>query len=171
MIVTAKGLGGGIYPVTAVIMKKDLESVFHEDPFIHISTTGGADIGCLVARKVIEISSQPEFLSHVRDLSRIFEDGVEVIRSKYPSVLLEFRSKGLMCGLKTAHRDLGPLLTKTCFDAGLLCVYAGNDTSVLQFLPVLTIDFTVAHEILQRLETAIGKAAEFISLIQKQEAS
>ena len=44
-----------------------------------------------------------------------------------------------MCGLKTVHKDGGPLLTKTCFDAGLLCVYAGNDPSVLQCKPALVI--------------------------------
>jgi putrescine aminotransferase len=171
IIVTAKGLGGGIYPVTATILKKNLESVFHDDPFIHISTCGGADIGCVVAQKVIEISSQPEFLDHVRDLAKIFADGVERIRLKYPSILYEVRQKGLMCGLKTAHKDLGPLLTKTCFDAGLLCIYAGNDTSVLQFLPVLNIDIALAHEILDRLEKAFEKAGEFIELLNIQEAS
>jgi putrescine aminotransferase len=171
MIVTAKGLGGGIYPITATIIKKDLESVFHDDPFIHISTCGGADIGCVVAQKVLEISSQPQFLSHVRDLSEIFSSGIENIRRKYPSILLEIRQKGLMCGLKTAHKDFGPLLTKTCFDAGLLCIYAGNDTSVLQFLPVLNIDAALAHEILERLDTAFEKAAEFIQLLNNQEAT
>jgi acetylornithine/succinyldiaminopimelate/putrescine aminotransferase len=164
MIVTAKGLGGGIYPVTAVIIRSALETVFHDDPFIHISTTGGADIGCVVAEKVVEITSRPEFLEHVRRLAAIFAAGVEDIRRKYPSILLEFRQKGLMSGLKTAHQDFGPLLTKTCYDAGLLCIYAGNDTSVLQFLPVLNMDVALAQEIVERLDAAFGKAAEFMNM-------
>jgi acetylornithine/succinyldiaminopimelate/putrescine aminotransferase len=171
IIVAAKGLGGGIYPVAATIIRKDLETVFHEDPFIHISTTGGADIGCVVAQKAVEISSSAGFLNHVNELARIFSDGLHTLKDNYPHILLEIRQKGLMCGLKTAHKDFGPLLTKTCFDAGLLCIYAGNDTSVLQFLPVLTIDFSLAHEILERLDTALKKAGEFIQLIKNQGAS
>jgi putrescine aminotransferase len=146
-------------------MKQNLESVFHDDPFIHISTCGGADIGCVVAQKVIEISSQPEFLNHINELAGIFSTGLEVIKHKFPHILMEIRQKGLMLGLKTAHKDYGPLLTKTCFDAGLLCIYAGNDTSVLQFLPVLNIDVVLAHEILERLDTAFEKVGEFIQLI------
>lgn len=164
MIVTAKGLGGGIYPITATIIGKVLESVFHDDPFIHISTTGGADVGCVVAQKVIEISSSKKFLNHINELAQIFSTGLEVIRHKFPHILVEIRQKGLMCGLKTAHKDFGPLLTKTCYDAGLLCIYAGNDTSVVQFLPVLNIDAVLAHEIIERLERAFEKADEFIRL-------
>ncbi len=162
MIVSAKGLGGGIYPITATILHKDLEAVFHEDPFIHISTAGGADIGCLVAQKVIEISSKDVFLQHVNDLADVFAAGMKALVLRYSKVLSAFRQKGLMCGLKTTSPDLGPLMTKACYDAGLLCIYAGNDTSVVQLLPPLIIDIPLAQEILQRMEKAIEMVEAFV---------
>ncbi len=162
MIVSAKGLGGGLYPITATIIQKDLEAVFHDDPFIHISTTGGADIGCLVAQKVIEISSKDAFLQHVNELALVFASGVKALVSKYSKVLSGFRQKGLMCGLKTTSPDLGPLMTKACYDAGLLCIYAGNDTSVVQFLPPLIIDRPLAEEIVQRLDRALETVGAFV---------
>jgi len=148
--------------VTATILKTELEAVFHDDPFIHISTTGGADVGCRVARKVLEISSAEGFLSHVNALAAIFADGMAGLCQKYSNVVSEYRQKGLMSGIKTNHADFGPLLSKACFDAGLLCVYAGNDTSVLQFLPPLIIDRSLAAEILQRLDSAMEITAQFI---------
>jgi acetylornithine/succinyldiaminopimelate/putrescine aminotransferase len=162
MIVTAKGLGGGLYPMTAVIVQNELARVFDEDPFAHISTIGGADIGCVVAQKVIEISSQPEFLSHVNALAELFSRGVAGLIAKYSPFLLEFRQKGLMSGLKMARPELGPLMTRTSFDAGLLCIYAGNDPSALQFLPPLNIEFSVAEEILERLDTAFREAVKIV---------
>ena len=69
MVVIGKGLSGGLYPISATILRRPLEAVFHADPFIHISTFGGAELGCPVARKVLEISSQPNFLEHVQALS------------------------------------------------------------------------------------------------------
>lgn len=161
MIVSAKGLGGGIYPVTATILKTELEGVFHDDPFIHISTTGGADVGCLVAREVLEISSAEGFLAHVNRLAEVFANGMVKLKGKYEELIADYRQKGLMSGIKTLHPDYGPLLSKACFDTGLLCVYAGNDTSVLQFLPPLIIDQPLADEILQRLDRALEMTAEF----------
>jgi acetylornithine/succinyldiaminopimelate/putrescine aminotransferase len=165
MIVTAKGLGGGIYPMTAVIMRRDLARVFDEDPFAHISTIGGADIGCVVAQKVIEISSRPEFLSHVNAVAELFSKGAAGLIEKYSPFLLEFRQKGLMGGLKMARPEGGPLMTKTSFEAGLLCIYAGNDPSVLQFLPPLNIEFSVAGEILDRLDAAFREAVKIIETV------
>lgn len=162
IIVSAKGLGGGIYPITATIIQKELEEVFHDDPFIHISTTGGADIGCPVARKVLEISSRASFLDHVNELAQVFAQGVGGLAKKYSGVLSRFRQKGLMCGLKTTGQDLGLLLTKACYDAGLLCIYAGNDTSVVQFLPPLIIDTDLAVEIVQRLDRALEMVGAFV---------
>jgi putrescine aminotransferase len=164
ILVSAKGLGGGLYPVTATIIRRDLEAVFHDDPFIHISTAGGADMGCVVAQKVLEISSEPAFLNHVTAISKIFTEGMTGLIEKYPGLLAAFRYKGLMCGIKTTSPDLGPILSKTCYDAGLLCVYAAHDPSVLQFLPSLIIDVDLAEEILQRLDRAFGVTCEFMGI-------
>ncbi|MCK5332195.1 MAG: aspartate aminotransferase family protein, partial [Candidatus Marinimicrobia bacterium] len=65
IVVLGKGLSGGIYPISATIIREPLESVFHPDPFIHISTFGGAEVGCRVAKRVLEISASADFLSQV----------------------------------------------------------------------------------------------------------
>ncbi len=163
MIVSAKGLGGGIYPVTATIIRKDLEFVFHDDPFIHVSTTGGADIGCVVARKVIEISAAPSFLENVNQLAGIFAGGMAEIAREFPGLFTGFRQNGLMCGIQTADPGYGPLMSKACYDAGLLCIYAGNDPSVLQFLPPLITEKETAEEILTRLHEAFSITQNFIN--------
>ncbi len=164
IMVSAKGLGGGLYPVTATIIRRDLEAVFHDDPFIHISTAGGADIGCVVALKVLEISSAKPFLNHVTALSGIFSEGMAGLMGKYPGLLTAFLRKGLMCGIKTTRADIGPILSKTCYDAGLLCIYAAHDPSVLQFLPSLIIEADLAREILERLDQAFASTSEFMGI-------
>ncbi|HGY11986.1 MAG TPA: aspartate aminotransferase family protein, partial [Desulfobacterales bacterium] len=162
IMVTAKGLSGGIYPITATIIRKELESVFHQDPFIHISTAGGGEVGCAVAQKVLDITSSDSFLNHVNDLAEIFKSGVGKLKLKYPELLAEFRQSGMMMGIKTTHSDLGALMTKTCYDAGLLCILSGNDTSVMQFLPALNISKDLAYEILERLDKAFELTKKYV---------
>ena len=166
IVITGKGLSGGLYPITATILRKDLESVFHDDPFIHISTFGGAEPGCAVALKVLEISSGEAFLDHVRLLADIFKKDVEVLRRKHPAFVRGLRQLGLMMGLELADELSGPLLTKTAYDQGLLMVYANNDSSVCQLLPPLNLDPSLTDEIMTRLDRAITSAKKLKPLLR-----
>ena len=139
IVVLGKGLSGGVYPISATVLRAPLEAVFHEDPFIHISTFGGAEPGCRVARRVLEISAAPRFLDRVEGLGSRFERGVEELRRKHPRFLLGLRRLGLMMGLELKDGSCGPLLTKTAYDHDLLLIWANNDPSVCQFLPPLVI--------------------------------
>ena len=155
IMVIGKGLSGGIYPITATCFKEKYETVFHKDPFIHVSTFGGAEVGCSVALKVLEISSDPSFLNHVLEIADIFSEGFQVLKEKRPGILVRLRQLGLMMGIEMANEHCGPLFTKAAYDNGLLSVYAGNDTRVAQLLPPLTIDRPLAEEILERVDQSL----------------
>lgn len=161
ILVTGKGLSGGVYPIAATLLTPAMEAVFHDDPFAHISTFGGAEAGCAVAEKVIEISSAPAFLKRVRKVSERVHDGLIALQARYPGLVSEIRRRGMFMGVRF-HGELGPLMTKCCFDNGLFCVYAANDKSVLQFLPPLIIDDTVADEIIGCMDGALAQAARLL---------
>ena len=158
MVVLGKGLSGGIYPITATVIRTALESVFHEDPFIHVSTFGGAEVGCMVAQRVLEISSDPEFLGHVNSLASAFRQGIEELRKKHPRYLTGLRQLGLMMGLKLRDDLAGPVLSKTAYDHDLLMVYANNDPSVCQLLPPLNMELSEVDLVMDRLDGALAAA-------------
>jgi len=170
ILVLGKGLSGGIYPISATVLKRPLESVFHQDPFIHISTYGGAEVGCRVARRVLEISSSSEFLAQVNTLAAAFSERIQKLQEKHGGFLTGFRQLGLMMGLKLKDEISGPLLTKTAYDHDLLLVYAGNDTSVCQFLPPLTISREDVDWIAERLDKAIASARRLKPLLKMKRA-
>jgi acetylornithine/succinyldiaminopimelate/putrescine aminotransferase len=156
IMVIGKGLSGGVYPITATCFKKEHETVFHKDPFIHVSTFGGAEVGCPVALKVLEISSDPAFLIHVRQIAAVFTEGFKSLKDKHPGILVGLRQVGLMMGLEMKNEYCGPVFTKVAYEHGFLSVYANNDPRVAQLLPPLTIDHTLAREILERVDGALG---------------
>jgi acetylornithine/succinyldiaminopimelate/putrescine aminotransferase len=155
ILVTGKGLSGGIYPISATCFSEKLESVFHADPFIHISTFGGAEVGCPVALKVLEITAEPDFLGHVQEISGVFAAGFEQLKTRHPAILVRLRQLGMMMGIEMASPRFGPLFSKAAFDSGLLSVFANNDTRVAQLLPPLTIDRALAEEIIGRVDQAL----------------
>lgn len=156
IMVIGKGLSGGIYPISATCLKKELEVVFHEQPFIHVSTFGGAEVGCVVALKVLELTSDPDFLSHVEELATAFSRGFEALQERHPGVLVRLRQLGLMMGIEMVNANCGPLFTKAAYDNGLLAIYANNDPRVVQLLPPLIIDQDLVEQILIRVDRALG---------------
>jgi acetylornithine/succinyldiaminopimelate/putrescine aminotransferase len=164
IIVIGKGLSGGMYPMTATCFKEKLETVFKDDPFIHVSTFGGAEVGCPVALKVLEISSDPSFLQHVHTIALLFEHGFARLKEKYPKLIVSSRQLGLMMGIKMANELCGPVMTKSCYDNGILSIYANNDTSVSQILPPLIISEQETGEVLRRLDKAFEQANTLLDL-------
>ncbi len=152
IVVLGKGMSGGIYPITAVVYREPLADFLLQDPFIHISTFGGSGLGALVALKVLEISSRPEFLENVNKQARIFREGIEEIMEKIPGIIVEFRQLGLMMGLKIRDEMTALMFLKYLFDNGVYTVYSGNDPSVIQFLPPLIISDEESKEIINRVK-------------------
>jgi putrescine aminotransferase len=164
IMVIGKGLSGGIYPMAATCFRAELETVFHEDPFIHISTFGGAEVGCPVAMKVLERSSDPAFLAHVNEVAAIFSDGFSTLKEKHPEILVRLRQLGLMMGIEMVNEFCGPFFSKAAYDAGFLSVYANNDTHVAQFLPPLTIEPHQAEELLTKVDHALAGVKNMLGL-------
>lgn len=164
ILVTGKGLSGGIYPMSATCFGPELESFFHQDPFIHVSTFGGAELGCPVAMAVLDISSDSAFLENVNRMGELFRSGFETLKFKHPQILLGLRQKGLMMGIEMVNEDCGPVLSKTLFDNGILSIYANNDKRISQLLPPLIMDAGLAEEILDGVDKSLEAAKTFLSL-------
>jgi acetylornithine/succinyldiaminopimelate/putrescine aminotransferase len=156
IMVTAKGLSGGLYPMSATIYREHLNPFLHQNPFIHISTTGGAEVGCYAALEVLAILQEPGFLEHVCRTAGLFADGLAELQEQHPGVLEEVRQRGMMMGLKWASEVCGPLMTVAGFHHGLLIIYANHDQSVSQFLPPLTIQEGEVRQVLVILDRMIA---------------
>ena len=164
IIVIGKGLSGGIYPMSATCFRRQYMDFFRQNPFIHISTFGGAEVGCPVAAAVLEESSKPEFLRNVNNLATIFAEAFTELKKKHPRILVGLRQLGLMMGIEMVNENCGPLLTKSCYDHGILAIYANNDKRVCQLLPPLIIDRQVAGEIIFGVDAALKDTADFLGL-------
>jgi acetylornithine/succinyldiaminopimelate/putrescine aminotransferase len=163
ILVTGKGLSGGIYPISATIYREHLNPFLHENPFIHVSTFGGAEVGCYAALEVLDILEEPGFLDHVQAMAGLFQKGFGGLKMNHPDLVVEARQKGLMMGLQLSDEQLGPLMTRIGFEAGLLTIYANNDTSVIQILPPLIIQEEQVRQVLGILDGMLGKVEEMIN--------
>lgn len=159
ILVTAKGLSGGIYPIAATVVSEKAGNWMNEDGFAHISTFGGAELGCVVAMKVLEISQRPEVVENVGYASRYLRAGLEEIKRQFPNFFIEIRQLGLVMGLVFNHPEGARHVMRHLYQRGVWAIYSMLDERVLQFKPGILCDKEFCDKLLERCEVAIRDAA------------
>ena len=139
IMTVAKSLGGGIYPISATIFKEEIQDFFIPHPFIHLSTFGGSDLGCIVGMAVIDYIQKHDLAGHAERMGIRFRAGLDALLKDYPLLLLEVRQSGLMIGLQYTNESIGPRMTKKLADRSVIAIYTGNDPSICRLMPPLVI--------------------------------
>lgn len=155
IMTVAKSLSGGIYPISATIFKEEINDFFIPHPFVHLSTFGGSDLGCIVGLAAIEYIIKNNLPGNAEKMGQRFRAGFDRLLKDYPDLLLEVRQKGLMMGLQYTNESIGPRMTKKLSDRGVLAVYTGNDPSICRLMPPLVITPEEVDEVLAALEDSM----------------
>ncbi len=153
MLVTGKGLSGGLYPMAAVVMSERCGAWLRDNGWGHVSTFGGADLGCLVALKALEMSTAQTTLNNVRARSEQLRAGLEKLMPRFP-FFAEIRQQGLVMGLRFTDSQHGQGMMRALYENGIWAISAGFDESVIQFKPGLLVDAAYIDEVLRRFEDA-----------------
>jgi acetylornithine/succinyldiaminopimelate/putrescine aminotransferase/Ser/Thr protein kinase RdoA (MazF antagonist) len=153
MLVTGKGLSGGLYPMAAVVMTAPCGAWLRSNGWGHVSTFGGADLGCLVAKKALAMSICPATLDNVNRMSGYLREGLENIRPRFP-FFVGIRQQGLVMGLQFDSSTTSWLMMRALYESGIWAIVAAFDETVIQFKPGLLVDTAYCDEVLQRFERA-----------------
>ncbi len=154
IIVLAKGMSAGYYPIASCSYKPFVEQVFQQDPFLHISTTGGSELGCYVCGKMLDIVSDPGFLDHVKSAGAKLGSGLAAFKDEAPSMVVDARGRGLMWGLEFINEKYGQGFTLKMIENGVFADYCGNRENTIKIMPPLV---TTLEEI-QLIMDRLGKA-------------
>ncbi len=151
----AKSIGGGIYPIAATIYTEELNEFVIAHPFVHLSTFGGADLGCVVALKAIEIMEREKLWENASARGAQFEVGFNELKEKHSEILLEHRGRGLMRGLQFTNDSHGPRMTYQLAQHGVMALYTGNEPSVMRLMPSLVISEAQVATVLEALDASM----------------
>ncbi|HEY6946984.1 MAG TPA: ornithine--oxo-acid transaminase [Candidatus Acidoferrum sp.] len=95
ILIVGKALGGGFYPVSAVLASKEILEVFK--PGDHGSTFGGNPLACAVARAALRVIVEEKLTERSAELGAYFLSLLRTLRSPH---LKEVRGKGLWIGIE-----------------------------------------------------------------------
>lgn len=158
MLISGKGLAGGLYPVGVVVMTRHVGEWLGERGWGYVSTFGGSELGCAVALRGLELSASPETARNVAEMSDHLASGLAELQSRHP-YLCDVRQKGLIVGLGFDDPNGGLRMSAALYQTGLWAMFAGFDRRYLQFKPGLLVDRAFLDEAFEKLDTAIARAA------------
>ena len=94
ILIVGKALGGGVYPVSAILAAGDIMDVF--TPGDHGSTFGGNPLGAAVAREALRVILEEDLPARADELGSWFMERLRAIDSPHVE---QVRGRGLMIGV------------------------------------------------------------------------
>jgi acetylornithine/succinyldiaminopimelate/putrescine aminotransferase len=163
IMVTAKGLSGGLYPISAALVNEKAGGWLNVDGAAHISTSGGAELGCVVAHKVIEMLQRPELQSNVTFVTNFMRDGMQAMMDRHGDIFTGVRQKGVILGLEFSRHPEGAVhVSRALYEHGIWAIFSSLDKRVLQWKPGVLLTADLCEEILDRFDAAMPRARELL---------
>ena len=147
VLIVGKALGGGFYPVSAVLASQEILGVF--GPGDHGSTFGGNPLACAVARTALQVLQEEKLVERSAELGGYF---LAKLRNLHSPVIKEIRGRGLWIGieLRTPARKYCEALK----DDGVLCKETHDN--IIRVAPPLVIRREEIDWAVERFQKVLG---------------
>ena len=156
ILILGKALGGGVFPVSAVLASNEVMGVLH--PGQHGSTFGGNPLACAVATAALKVLVDESLPQNASEMGELFRRGLKEINSP---IVKTVRGKGLLNAI-----DIEPFGNgKTAYDVCIALKSNGllakqTHTHTIRFAPPLTINAGQIEEALQIINFSILEIAK-----------
>ena len=151
MVVLGKGLGGGVFPMAALIAREDLNIA--GDRALGHYTHEKSPVGCAAALAALEVIEEEKLLERSRTLGARALARLETMKKKIPSIV-DVRGIGLLLAVELKSAELAEEALYRCLSRGLsFKVGQGN---VLVLAPPLVIEEEDLERALEILEECLS---------------
>jgi ornithine--oxo-acid transaminase len=149
ILIVGKALGGGVYPVSAILANNDVMDVFR--PGDHGSTFGGNPLAAAVGMAAIDVIIEERLPERAEELGNYFMKRLREINSPY---VKEVRGRGLLIGveIKKEYGTARPFCEKL-MELGILAKETHDQ--VIRFAPPLVITKEEIDWALERIEKVL----------------
>lgn len=134
MVILGKALGGGVYPVSAVVSSKEVLGLFR--PGDHGSTFGGNPLAAAVAQTALDVLVDEKLVENAVEMGQYFRDHLEEITSPH---IDHVRGKGLLIGVVLKPEAGGARRFTEALQRGGILAKETHE-NVIRFAPPLVID-------------------------------
>jgi acetylornithine/succinyldiaminopimelate/putrescine aminotransferase len=133
ILLTAKGMGGGM-PIGAFIASKEMMHSFTHNPVLgHITTFGGHPVCCAASLATLKVLLEGDLISAVPAKEQLFRQLL-----KHPAIKV-IHGKGLLLALEFETTDLNMKIISECIANGVITDWFLFADNKMRIAPPLTI--------------------------------
>ena len=155
LMALAKGFGGGVMPIGAVVGTPKTWEKYIENPFLHTTTFGGNPLACAAAIATINVLLEEDLPRQAAEKGNYLLPRLQKLAEKYPEVMSGARGIGLMLGMEFKNNDIGYMVAKQLFARRILISGTYINARVLRVEPPLVISYEQLDKFLEALEESI----------------
>ncbi|MDI6871143.1 MAG: aspartate aminotransferase family protein [Bacillota bacterium] len=167
MITICKSISGGIWPLSALIARRDIAEAWANRPDKHMGTFHGNPVGCRAALEVIAEIERRNLLAHVTEVGNYFLDGLKALQAEH-EVLADAAGLGLALGVefvrdkrtKQPAPELAARVASEALRRGVILLRVGYFGNRITFMPPYIITKEEIDLILEVLDQSIKAAKE-----------
>ena len=156
ILILGKALGGGVFPVSAVLADREVMEVIR--PGEHGSTFGGNPVASAVGMASLQVIADEKLAQNARILGQVFRKSLKTYMSK-SKVLVGVRGRGLLNAIVINDSEEGSLAWDICMafkEKGLLA--KPTHGNIIRFAPPLVI---TKRELQMSIDIIIATLGEF----------
>ena len=152
-VLVGKALGGGLMPLSALVMTAAFAEPLIADPTWHTTTFSGHPLACAAGTAALAVLD--ESAANAGLIAKMLGEGLEVLAREHPDVIHEVRGTGLIWGIEfvTSAAAGGALIELA--HRGLLVSPCLSSTSTIRLLPPTVTSPEQLERALEILNTAL----------------
>lgn len=161
IIATAKSLGGGVMPISAVTTTEEIfHPMMYPNPFMHTTTTGGGALACSAAIASINVTLRDRLWEAAAGKGGYIIEKVSELADEFPQIYQKVSGRGLLIGQHFQSPGIGYKVAAELFKRGVLVAGTLTSAQTIRIEPPLIISQEEIDEGLNRLNDAVGAVAK-----------
>jgi putrescine aminotransferase len=161
-----KAFGGGIMPITGIIVRKHLwVKDLIDNPWILGSPTfGGNPLACSAALGAINFMVKHNIPKLAKQKGDFLIKGLKKLQKKYPKLLIDVRGVGLMIGIEFPKTEIGYFIAKGLFARKVMTAGTLNNAATIRLEPAATMSYEDFEKVLVRMDEVFAVATKKFGL-------
>ena len=160
ILTTAKSLGGGVMPISAVCTTEEIfQPMMYPNPFMHTTTTGGGALACSAAIAAIHVTLRERLWEKAAEDGEYLIPQLQKLADKYPQIYDKITGRGLLIGMHFRDAATGYKVAAGLFKRGVLVAGTLTNAQTIRIEPPLIISRQQLDTLLDRLEDTLQSIA------------